>query len=84
MAKVGEELDREVIDLQSRDPFSGDCDCADMPISVMCRYADLAEPRPVLRGLRRAHTCDRDHHMSGLAEPRPVLMGLRLGEIFEA
>jgi hypothetical protein len=44
--------------------------------------ATLAEPRPVLRGLR---PCPPGHHRAGpanlrLAEPRPVLRGLRQGQ----
>ena len=37
--------------LQSRDPFSGDCD-ADEPAAAHPAPPGLAEPRPVLRGLR--------------------------------
>ena len=38
--------------LQSRDPFSGDCDAAH-PRDHCGLHEPLAEPRPVLRGLRR-------------------------------
>jgi hypothetical protein len=44
--------------LQSRDPFSGDCDAVPtgrrrLPVAQDWQPARLAEPRPVLRGLRR-------------------------------
>ncbi len=64
--------------MQSRDPFSGDCD-------VHCDFdlhrdipPQLAEPRPVLRGLRRFHPPrPPGTGARSLAEPRPVLRGLR-------
>ena len=39
--------------LQSRDPFSGDCDPSSTAARMRAARARLAEPRPVLRGLRR-------------------------------
>ena len=39
--------------LQSRDPFSGDCDPVGRIQDEEDRPHQLAEPRPVLRGLRR-------------------------------
>ena len=42
----------EVRVLQSRDPFSGDCDAALPGEGAVGQGALLAEPRPVLRGLR--------------------------------
>jgi hypothetical protein len=38
--------------LQSRDPFSGDCDTLHWGHPAPLRWTRLAEPRPVLRGLR--------------------------------
>ena len=63
--------------LQSRDPFSGDCD---YPQNSARRKRDLrllAEPRPVLRGLRPSGLEAIQALISYLAEPRPVLRGLR-------
>ena len=71
------------MNLQSRDPFSGDCDGGGTGrFSSRGTSARLAEPRPVLRGLRlslapRFHLPDDPHQ---LAEPRPVLRGLRQKE----
>ena len=39
--------------MQSRDPFSGDCDHGHEALQIEKEAAPLAEPRPVLRGLRR-------------------------------
>ncbi len=66
--------------LQSRDPFSGDCDPAP-PGRGRRREVGLAEPRPVLRGLRHQHGNPPGPATigPGLAEPRPVLRGLRRG-----
>ena len=90
--------------LQSRDPFSGDCDSIEdfvgqnleeiaacraetrsQGIATLVAQAQLradkvmlAEPRPVLRGLRRSAVGARPTtEKRGLAEPRPVLRGLR-------
>ena len=38
--------------LQSRDPFSGDCDASMEALAWRFAWRWLAEPRPVLRGLR--------------------------------
>ena len=40
--------------LQSRDPFSGDCNLGAPPTEPPRARSQLAEPRPVLRGLRPA------------------------------
>ena len=67
--------------LQSRDPFSGDCDgrpCYTWRCTGPSKC--LAEPRPVLRGLRRAPGPGAPRPAARLlAEPRPVLRGLRPG-----
>ena len=65
--------------LQSRDPFSGDCD-ESRKATIPRGPRTLAEPRPVLRGLRPAPgVCAAARgRRPPLAEPRPVLRGLRL------
>jgi len=65
--------------LQSRDPFSGDCDLWRSGPGRGNRTSPLAEPRPVLRGLRRGWKpiYGSPPGILPLAEPRPVLRGLR-------
>ena len=78
---VGPGVDQEVrrvVDLQSRDPFSGDCDAVYCVPTGPPGHAHLAEPRPVLRGLRRRKNSQSvANRLPRLAEPRPVLRGLR-------
>ena len=63
--------------LQSRDPFSGDCDRG-LRRRDLGHRGNLAEPRPVFRGLRRGHVHRPEGVEEGLlAEPRPVLRGLQ-------
>ena len=64
--------------MQSRDPFSGDCDPPPFRQLPVLDERHLAEPRPVLRGLRlRIVGKVSGLFEDNLAEPRPVLRGLR-------
>ena len=71
--------------LQSRDPFSGDCDSMTTRRASARRIRpSLAEPRPVLRGLRPYPSSRSTASQRRLAEPRPVLRGLRLHGLIPA
>ena len=64
--------------MQSRDPFSGDCDGESLEAGPPRESHTLAEPRPVLRGLRLVMETPLEHAIDLLlAEPRPVFRGLR-------
>ena len=65
--------------LQSRDPFSGDCETRAATTGERGMLPSLAEPRPVLRGLRRGiaeidevlrpHACRAETRSQGIATP---------------
>ena len=71
-----------LIGLQSRDPFSGDCDF-DIPGRPRYTWGQLAEPRPVPRGLRQGivrrdwgdigHACRAETRSQGIATLATVI-----------